>query len=140
MERIWEGTERNEYEFTLGRRFAIRRIDTSRNPSYTFHTAKIGQRMNMSVLQRIRQLVIDRRYYLSAHAEEEMWADGLERPDVERCILRGRIEKRMTRDIRGTRYRIEGPARDERLIHVICRFHEVKDLLIITVYALEEKL
>ena len=25
----------------------------------------------MSVLQRIRQLVIDRHYYLSAHAEEE---------------------------------------------------------------------
>ncbi len=91
----------------------------------------------MSVLQRIRQLVIDRRYYLSAHAEEEMWADGLERPDIEHCILKGRIEKRMTRDIRGTRYRIEGPARDDRLIHVICRFHEVKDLLIITVYALE---
>jgi hypothetical protein len=93
----------------------------------------------MSVLQRIRQLVIDRRYYLSAHAEEEMRDDGLERPDVERCILKGRIEKRMTRDIRGTRYRIEGPARDERLIHVLCRFHEVKDLVIITVYALEEE-
>jgi hypothetical protein len=46
----------------------------------------------MSVLQRIRQLVIARRYYLSAHAEEEMWADGLERPDIERCILSGRIE------------------------------------------------
>ena len=30
----------------------------------------------MSVLHRIRQLVIDRRYYFSAHAEEEMWADG----------------------------------------------------------------
>lgn len=85
----------------------------------------------------MRQLVIDRRYYLSAHAEEEMWTDDLERPDVEQCILRGRIEKRMTRDIRGTRYRIEGPARDGRLIHVICRFHQVKDLLIITVYALE---
>jgi hypothetical protein len=91
----------------------------------------------VSVLQRIRQLVIDRRYYLSAHAEEEMWTDGLERSDIERSILRGRIEKKMTRDIRGTRYRIEGPARDGRLIHVICRFHEVKDLLIITVYALE---
>lgn len=91
----------------------------------------------MGILQKIRQLVIDRRYYLSAHAEEEMWADGLERPDIERSILRGRIEKRMTKDIRGTRYRIEGPARDGRLIHVICRFHGVKDLLIITVYALE---
>lgn len=91
----------------------------------------------MSTLQRIRQLVLDRRYYLSAHAEEEMWADGLERPDIERCILRGRIERRMTADLHDTRYRIEGPARDARLVHVICRFHEVADLLIITVYAVE---
>jgi hypothetical protein len=91
----------------------------------------------MSVLQRIRQLVIARRYYLSAHAEEEMWADGLERPDIERCILSGRIEKRMTEDERGTQYRIEGRARDERLIRVVCRFHEIEDLLIITVYAVE---
>ncbi len=91
----------------------------------------------MSDLQRIRQLVINRQYYLSAHAEEEMWADGLERRDVESCILRGRIEKRMTQDVRGTRFRIEGPARDGRMVHVICRFHVVQDLLIITVYALE---
>jgi Domain of unknown function (DUF4258) len=98
--------------------------------------AKARREASVSDLQRIRQLVIDRRYYLSAHAEEEMWADGLERPDIEYCILRGRIEKRMTRDVRGTRYRIEGPARDERLIHVICRFHQVRDLVIITVYAL----
>ena len=91
----------------------------------------------MATLQRIRQLIIDRRYYLSAHAEEEMWADRLERRDVESCILRGRIEKRMTHDVRGTRYRIEGPARDNRLIHVVCRYHARQDLLIITVYALE---
>lgn len=91
----------------------------------------------MSDLQRIRQLVIDRRYYFSAHAEEEMWADRLERLDIERCILRGRIEKRLTEDIQGTRYRIEGRARDARLVHVICRFHETADLLIITVYAME---
>jgi hypothetical protein len=67
-----------------------------------------------------------------------MWADGLERPDIENCILRGRIEKRMTHDLRGSRYRIEGPARDGRFIHVICRYHVIQDLLIITVYALEE--
>jgi len=91
----------------------------------------------VGVLRRIRQRVNDRRYYLSAHAEEEMWADGLERSDIEGCILRGRIEKRLTKDLRGTRYRIEGPARDGRLIHVVCRFHEVKDLLVITTYVLE---
>lgn len=91
----------------------------------------------MSDLQRIRQLVIDRRYYLSAHAEEEMWAAGLERLDIEHCILWGRIEKRMVEDVRGTRYRIEGPTRDDRSMHVVCRFHPIKDLVIITVYALE---
>lgn len=91
----------------------------------------------MATLQRIRQLIIDRRYYLSAHAEEEMWADRLERRDVESCILRGHIEKRMTHDARGTRYRIEGPARDGRVIHAVCRYHALQDLLIITVYALE---
>ena len=65
-----------------------------------------------------------------------MWVDDLERRDIENAILKGRIEKRMTRDPRGTRYRIEGPALDGRLIHVLCRFEEVRDLIIITVYAL----
>jgi hypothetical protein len=73
---------------------------------------------------------------LSSHAEEEMLDDGLERPDIENAILKGRIEKKLTHDSRGTRYRIEGPARDGRLIHVVCRFHELTNLLVITVYAL----
>ncbi|HHT9120538.1 MAG TPA: DUF4258 domain-containing protein [Candidatus Hypogeohydataceae bacterium YC41] len=90
----------------------------------------------MATLQRIRQKVIDREYYVSSHAEEEMWADGLERSDVENAILKGRIEKRMTRDLRGTRYRIEGQAKDGRKIQVICRFDEEGVLLIITVYTL----
>jgi hypothetical protein len=94
----------------------------------------------MSVIQRIRQKVIDRDYYLSSHAEDEMWADQLERSDVENAILRGRVEKRMTKDPRGTRYRIEGPARDGRLIHVVCRFNEKGTLLIITIYALTEEI
>jgi hypothetical protein len=73
---------------------------------------------------------------MSSHAEEEMLDDDLERKDVENAILKGRIEKKMTHDERGTRYRIEGPARDGRLIHVICRFREHTNLIIITVYAL----
>lgn len=69
-----------------------------------------------------------------------MLDDGLERKDVENAILKGRIQKKLTEDVRGTRYRIEGPARDGRPIHVICRFKEEGDLIIITVYALEEDL
>ena len=90
----------------------------------------------MGVLQRIRRRIIDRKYYLSIHAEEEMWADGFERKDFENAILKGRIQKKLTQNARGTRYRIEGPTIDGRLIHVICRFNEKSELLIITVYAL----
>ena len=93
----------------------------------------------MSVLQRIRQKVIDRSYYLSTHAEEEMWNDFLERTDVENAVLKGKIKKRMKKDIRGTRYLIEGPTKDNRTIHIISRFHEIHDLIIITVYALKEE-
>ena len=90
----------------------------------------------MTAIQRIRQKVIDREYYLSSHAEEEMLDDDLDRVDIENAILKGYIEKRMTQDIRGTRYRLEGPALDGRLIHVICRFKENTDIILITVYAL----
>jgi hypothetical protein len=64
--------------------------------------------------------------------------DVLERFDIENAILKGRIEKKLTEDIRGTRYRIEGPARDGRMVHVICRFKEDTDLIVITVYDLLE--
>lgn len=73
----------------------------------------------MSILQKIQQKIRERDYYLSSHAEDEMAADDLERTDVERAILTGRIEKKLTYDSRGTRYRIEGTAHDRRRIHVI---------------------
>lgn len=57
----------------------------------------------MPSIQTFRQKIIDRDYYLSAHAEEEMWDDGLERTDVEQVILNGRIERRFKDDPRGTR-------------------------------------
>ncbi len=90
----------------------------------------------MTTLHKIRQIILDREYYLSSHAEEEMLDDELERRDIENAILMGQIEKKMTEDIRGTRYRIEGPALDGRPIHVLCRFKEKANLIIITVYAL----
>jgi hypothetical protein len=89
----------------------------------------------MTTLSKIRQKVIDRKYYLSTHAEEEMEEDGLERKDLENAILRGKIDKKMTHDVRGTRYRIAGPAEDGRLVYVLCRLREVGDLVIVAVYA-----
>lgn len=92
----------------------------------------------MASIQKIRQKVINKNYYMSSHAEEEMWEDRLERIDIENAISKGRIEKRLTKDPRGTRYRIEGPALDGRIIHIICRINEQGNLVIITVYSLED--
>ncbi len=94
----------------------------------------------MASIQKIRQKIIDRAYYLSSHAEEEMANDGFERADIENAIFKGEIEKKLTDDERGTRYRVEGAARDGRMMQVICRFKEDSNLLIITVYALTEEL
>ena len=90
----------------------------------------------MSSIQKIQQRIINRDYFMSSHAEEEMLDDDLERKDVENAILKGIVEKKLTHDDRGIRYRIEGPAMDGRLIHVICRFRESANLIIVTVYAI----
>ena len=91
----------------------------------------------MSAIERMRAKIRMRDYYLSSHAEEEMADDGFERSDVENAILKGVVEKRLTRDPRGTRYRVEGPANDGRLMHTLCRFCESGPLVIITVYEKE---
>jgi len=69
-----------------------------------------------------------------------MLDDALERADIEHAILKGRIQKRLSHDIRGTRYRIEGPSEDGRQIHVICRLLEDGNLIVVTVYELTEDL
>ena len=91
------------------------------------------------MLQQLRQKIRDRAYYLSSHAEDEMNDDQLERPDLEHAILNGKIQKKLTHDPRGVRYRVEGPAKDGRLVHVVCRLDENDDLRIITVYALSDE-
>lgn len=91
----------------------------------------------MKIIEKIRQKVQGRDYFLSSHAEEEMAEDRFERLDVENAILNGFVQKKLTRDPRGTRYRIEGPATDSRLMNVLCRFKEDGPLIIITVYEKE---
>jgi hypothetical protein len=91
----------------------------------------------MSVIERIRNKIKNREYYLSSHAEEEMAEDDFDRSDVENAILNGFVQKKLTHDSRGTRYRLEGPANDGRIIHLLCRFKEIGDLIIITVYEKE---
>jgi len=88
----------------------------------------------VAVIDRIREKIRSRDYYLSSHAEDEMAEDGFERKDVENALLRGRVEKKLTRDPRGTRYQVEGPACDGRSMQVLCRFKDIGALIIITIY------
>jgi hypothetical protein len=85
----------------------------------------------------MREKIRARDYYLSSHAEEEMAEDGFERSDMENAISGGFVQKRLTHDLRGTRYRVEGSARDGRSMHVLCRFGEADSLIIVTVYEKE---
>ncbi len=57
--------------------------------------------------------------------------------DIEMAIGRGRIRDRFTRDPRGTRYEIVGPATDGRQLAVVCRIKTTGKLLLITTYLVE---
>ena len=93
----------------------------------------------MAIIDIIRQKVADGEYeFTIPHFFEEMADDNLAFPDIEMAILHGHIRRRFTRDPRGTRYEVVGPATDEREIAVICRIKTTEKLLFITTYALEE--
>ncbi len=61
----------------------------------------------MATLQKIRQKIINREYYISSHAEEELLDDNLERKeeellddnlerkDIENAILKGWIDRKI---------------------------------------------
>jgi hypothetical protein len=92
----------------------------------------------MRTLERMRQAIGDQRYRISGHANAEMSDDDLESQDLEQIILTGAITQRRTDDLRGTRYEVTGETTDGRLAVVVCRFLLSGELLIITVYVLEE--
>lgn len=90
------------------------------------------------VLQSIRQKVVRNWYQITEHALDEMRKDALSTVDVKHAIRRGQVVQRFTHDRRGIRYRLCGPARDEREVNVICRILDSGELRIITVYATED--
>jgi uncharacterized protein DUF4258 len=84
--------------------------------------------------ERIRRAVSDQHYRISAHANEEMSEDDLEAHDVEQVLLTGVITRRLTHDLRDTRYEVTGDTTDGRQAAVVCRFLASGWLLIITAY------
>ncbi|QQS46569.1 MAG: DUF4258 domain-containing protein [Acidobacteriota bacterium] len=65
--------------------------------------------------------------------------DELTAADVEEVLLHGMIRRRFSRDPRGTRHEVVGPALDGRQVAVVCRFLESGWLRIMTVYVLDDE-
>ena len=89
----------------------------------------------MTIIERIRKKVHDGDYeFTIPHFFEEMAEDELVFDDIERAITKGRVRQKFTRDPRGTRYEVVGPAIDRREVAVVCRFKSTGQLLLITTY------
>ena len=92
----------------------------------------------MAVIDTIREKVRNREYeFTIPHFFEEMAEDDLIFADSEMAIANGRINRRFTRDQRGTRYEVVGPATDGRRIAIIGRIKATGKLLFITTYLIE---
>ncbi|MEW6615396.1 MAG: DUF4258 domain-containing protein [Thermodesulfobacteriota bacterium] len=93
----------------------------------------------MAIIHKIREKVARQEYeFTIPHFFEEMADDNLTFADIEMAIDKGRINRKFTRDPRGTRYEVIGPAIDGREIAIICRIKSTGKLLLITTYALED--
>lgn len=93
----------------------------------------------MPVIHKIREKIAKQEYeFTIPHFFEEMANDNLSFADIEMAIANGRINRKFTRDPRGTRYEVVGPVTDGREIAIICRIKSTGKLLLITTYALEE--
>ena len=91
----------------------------------------------MSVIDRIRQAVREKRYRITDHALDEADADNLLEDDIVHILLTGNLDSTYTDDPRGTRYVVRGDL--YRLeIDVVCRFRKDGSLLIVvTVYVVD---
>ncbi len=93
----------------------------------------------MAIIHTIREKIAKQEYeFTIPHFFEEMADDKLTFADIEMAITNGRINRKFTRDPRGTRYEIVGQATNGREIAVICRIKSTGKLLFITTYAWEE--
>jgi hypothetical protein len=90
------------------------------------------------MINTIRKKLADGDYEMTLpHFIEEMTEDDLTFADIERAVTSGKIRRRFSRDPRGTRYEVVGPATEDRLIAVVCRLKTNGKLLLITTYALD---
>ena len=88
----------------------------------------------MNLITRIRKLVREGRYEITAHADEEAQDDDVTISDIKNAIFTGKVIKKYTNDLRGVRYKILGKTKDSRVLNVIIRFNTLGEVRIVTVY------
>lgn len=91
--------------------------------------------MPRRIIERIREKLRQGQYDLTAHATEEMAEDNLDILDIEEAIFNGQVSKAEKKDLRGTKYVVEGKAVDQKTqVGVVGRFTGTGRYLIVTVY------
>ncbi len=87
------------------------------------------------ILREFRRRVKDRRYVMTTHADEEMWADDLTIEDIENAILKGRIVERQ-RDAQRNEWkyvvRVRSSSREG--VVVVGKLGPTDEFVIITVF------
>ncbi len=93
--------------------------------------------MYSRILNRMRQLVLEQRYIVTLHADEEMSDDRLSVYDLENVVLSGTIVERQ-RDVLTSqcKYRICGQTTDGSQAEVVARISVTDKVVFITVYSL----
>jgi hypothetical protein len=87
------------------------------------------------VLTRMRELVRNRQYVMTVHAEDEMNTDGLAIYDVESAVLTGRIiERQRDRASAEWKYLISGQSLHGDGIIVVAKVSPTGRLVFITIF------
>jgi hypothetical protein len=89
------------------------------------------------ILNRIRRLVLERRYVVTLHADDELNADDLTVYDLERIILTGQIvEKQANHSTMESKYRIRGQIIDGTKAETVVKLAQTDKIVFLAVYSL----
>lgn len=89
------------------------------------------------LLIRMRRMVLERRYVVTLHADDELDADALTVYDLEHIVLTGAIlERQEDRVTLESKYRIRGKTLDGASAETVAKIAVTNKIVFLTVYAL----
>jgi len=89
------------------------------------------------VLARLRRLVLERRYVVTLHADDELDADELTVYDLERIVLTGEnVDRQRDRVTTESKYRVRGHTIGGADAETVVKFSMTGKVVFVTVYTL----